>query len=82
MDPIIMSRSYSLQILAMHVSFEHWRSRNGNMDRIIACGNGAEWQLALELLSTMANSDVGSGERQLTLALLSTMANSDVCSGE
>ena len=69
-------------MLAMHVGFEHWRSLNGNMDRIIACGNGAEWQLALELLSTLANSDVGSGDGQLTVALLSTMANSDVGGGE
>ena len=49
---------------------------------ISACEKSQEWQLALGLLSTMANSDVGSGEWQLALALLSTMAKSDVGSGE
>ena len=36
-------------------------------------GSG-EWQLALALLSKMANSDVGSGEWQLAAALFRTMA--------
>ena len=41
--------------------------------RLSDAGSG-EWQLALALLSMMANSDVDSGEWQLAVALLSMMA--------